>query len=106
MSTATAASPQMVTAAPEVIETAQASTAVVEDTPYNTLLWNDPVNTTEQVTRVLMRVLAFDRVRAEAAMWEAHVNNKAVVFSGSRETAEEKALALLGWHLQATVEKA
>lgn len=94
------------TAMPELASDVDVSSKEEVETPYSTLLWNDPVNLTEQVTYVLMRVLKMDRVRAEAAMWEAHQNGHAAVFSGAREEAEAKALLLLGWHLQATVEKA
>lgn len=76
------------------------------DTPYNTVLWNDPVNLADQVTHVLVKVLKIPRVKAEALMWEAHTNGRVVVFSGTAEEAETKALLLLSWKLQATVERA
>jgi ATP-dependent Clp protease adaptor protein ClpS len=88
------------------------TTDVVEEidqelsTPYSTVLWNDPVNLMDQVIHVLVRVLHISRAKAEAIMWEAHTKGRAVVFSGTAEEAEAKALLLLGWKLQATVEKA
>lgn len=91
---------------PQVTPDIDTSSEAEPESPYTTLLWNDPVNLVTQVTYVLMEVFGFDRVKAEAVMWEAHTNGRAVVFSGSRAKAEEKALQLLSWHLQATVEKA
>lgn len=93
-------------AAPDVISTTDTDSDSSVDVPYNTLIWNDPVNLTSQVTYVLQKVMGMDRVKAEAIMWEAHTNGKAVVFSGPRPDAEAKALVLLGWQINSTVEKA
>ena len=73
--------------------------------PWKTLLWDDPVNTMGQVIFVLTKELGMQRLQAEAAMFEAHTNGKAVVYSGEREEAERRALLLFKWLLQATVEQ-
>lgn len=82
-----------------------ASGVAVLDRPWRTLLWDDPVNVCEYVTTALVAVLHVDRERAEQLMLEAHNDGRAAVFTGTRTKAEQIAVALHGWHLQATLER-
>lgn len=76
------------------------------DLPWQVMLWNDPVNTTEYVTLTLVRVLEVDKVTAERFMVAAHTDGKTAVRSGAKDECERIATALMAASLWATVSKA
>lgn len=86
-----------------VLEDVQEKTS--PDTPWQTILHNDPVNLTGYVTRVLMKVLKCDEAKAEHLMMTAHIEGKAAVFDGSREECEDIANQLTAKTLWATIDK-
>lgn len=76
------------------------------DVPWNTLLWNDPVNLAPVVSGVLVKVLKVSPQKAQSLMLTAHVEGKAAVYSGSQEACQQIADALASFALWATIEKA
>lgn len=87
----------------DLLERVEERTAA--DLPWQVLLWNDPVNTTQYVTLTLMRVLEIGQDAAERLMLLAHTEGKASVKSGTRAECEKVAGALQSASLWATMEK-
>lgn len=75
------------------------------DTPWNVIVWNDPVNLMTYVSYVFRSHFGYSRARAEELMLQVHNNGKAIVFTGSREDAEKHTQAMHSWGLLATFEK-
>ncbi len=75
------------------------------DTPWITLVWNDPVNLMTYVTWVFETYFGYPRRKAEKLMLDVHTKGRAVVSHGTRETMERDAEALQGYGLWATFEK-
>lgn len=79
---------------------------VVElDTPWNVIVWNDPINLMPYVTRVFQKVFGYSNELATKLMLEVHHNGKSLVASEARERAEFHLLQLHQYGLQATLEK-
>lgn len=76
------------------------------DTPWITLLLDDPVTTFGYVIATLQLLFSFDRVTAERLTHQVHHEGKAVVFSGSLEDAESACLKLLSAGLRSRFEQA
>lgn len=76
------------------------------NTPWQVIVWNDPVNLMNYVSYVFRAHFGFSRARAEELMLQVHHRGKATVFSGTREEAEKHTQAMHGWGLQATFERA
>ena len=55
-----------------------------EDRPWQTVVWNDPVNLMSYVTYVFQKYFGYDKKKAEKLMLEVHEDGKSVVSSGSR----------------------
>ena len=73
---------------------------------WNILVFDDPVNLMEYVTKVLQKVFAYNREQAEDLMLTIHTAGKALVWTGAREPAELYVQQLHGFQLQASLEKA
>jgi len=58
------------------------------DTPWVTIVWNDPVNLMSYVTHVLMELFGYSRTKAHALMLDVHQKGRAVVSNGTREQME------------------
>ncbi len=78
---------------------------VEADTPWITLVWNDPVNLMSYVTYVFQSYYNYPLPQAEKLMMDVHTKGKAVVANGPREAMERDAEALQGYGLWATFEK-
>ena len=74
--------------APAEVERPEADEDVVPDTPWVTIVWNDPVNLMSYVTYVFQKVFGYAKPRAEKLMMDVHHKGKAVVSSGTREIME------------------
>lgn len=85
------------------------STALLErpeaDTPWITLVWNDPVNLMSYVTWVFQTHFGYSRRKAEKLMMDVHQVGRAVVSSGTREKVEADTEAMHGYGLWATYQK-
>lgn len=94
----------MVTA-PVELERPEADEAVTLDTPWLTIVWNDPVNLMSYVTYVFETYFGYPKKKAEKLMLDVHEKGKAVVSSGSREEMERDTEAMHSYGLWATLQK-
>ena len=89
--------------APAEVERAEPGLDAVPDTPWVTIVWNDPINLMSYVTYVFQKVFGYPKRKAEKLMLDVHHKGKAVVSSGTREAMERNAEVLHGYGLWATV---
>ncbi len=75
------------------------------DTPWNVMVYNDPINLMSYVTMVFQRVFGYPRPLAEKLMLEVHHRGRALVWTGSRERAEWYVRQLQGYQLLARMER-
>jgi ATP-dependent Clp protease adaptor protein ClpS len=94
-----------VTTAPAEVERPEAEEVVVPDTPWATVVWNDPVNLMSYVTYVFQTYFGYARKKAEKLMLDVHEKGKAIVSSGTREAMERDVEAMHGYGLWATMQK-
>lgn len=68
----------------------QRHTEVVDatDSPWVTIVWDDPVNLMNYVTYVFQKLFGYSEPHATKLMLQVHNEGKAVVSSGSRESME------------------
>jgi ATP-dependent Clp protease adaptor protein ClpS len=76
------------------------------DRPWQTVVWNDPVNLMSYVVRVLREYFGYSRDVATRLMLAVHNDGHAVVAEGPREQMELHAQAMHDYGLWATVRKA
>ena len=94
------------TTAPAEVERPEAEEVVVPDTPWATVVWNDPVNLMSYVTYVFQTYFGYARKKAERLMLDVHEKGKAIVSSGTREAMERDVEAMHNYGLWATMQKA
>ncbi|HUH53389.1 MAG TPA: ATP-dependent Clp protease adapter ClpS [Microbacteriaceae bacterium] len=75
------------------------------DKPWQTVVWDDPVNLMSYVTYVFCAHFGYSQEHSHALMMQVHNNGNAVVAEGSREVMEMHAEAMHGYGLWATVRK-
>jgi ATP-dependent Clp protease adaptor protein ClpS len=92
-----------VSVAPAEVQESDTSEDAVVDSPWITIVWNDPVNLMSYVTYVFQTVFGYAKPKAEKLMLDVHRKGKAVVSSGAREAMEKDAETLHGYGLWATV---
>jgi ATP-dependent Clp protease adaptor protein ClpS len=92
-----------VSVAPAEVQESDTSEDAVIDSPWITIVWNDPVNLMSYVTYVFQTVFGYAKPKAEKLMLDVHRKGKAVVSSGAREAMEKDAETLHGYGLWATV---
>ncbi len=66
--------------------------------PYNVILENDDYHSFEFVIEVLRKALGCTEQRAFQLTQQAHMNGRAVVWTGSKEVAELKLEQMLSFH--------
>ena len=95
-------------AEPEVDERVEeaADEATLTDTPWQTIVWNDPVNLMSYVTYVFQKLFGYDKAKATALMLDVHHKGRATVSSGSREKVEGDVARLHAMGLWATMQRA
>ena len=93
------------TTAPTELERPDVDESVDTDTPWITLVWNDPVNLMSYVTYVFMTYFHYPREKAEKLMMQVHQDGRSVVSSGSREEMERDVAAMHSYGLWATLAK-
>jgi ATP-dependent Clp protease adaptor protein ClpS len=89
---------------------AQSAEQVADDTgaidvPWQTIVWNDPVNLMSYVTYVFQKLFGYDRDKATKLMLDVHHKGRAIVSSGSREKVEGDVAKLHAAGLWATMQK-
>jgi ATP-dependent Clp protease adaptor protein ClpS len=73
------------------------------DRPWQTVVWDDPVNLMSYVTHVFREYFGLPRAEAERLMLAVHHEGHAVVSQGAREQMELHAQAMHDYGLWATV---
>ena len=73
--------------------------------PWVTIVWDDPVNLMSYVTHVFVTYFKFDKPKAHKLMMQVHTEGRAVVASGTREEMEQHVNAMHAYGLWATLEK-
>ena len=58
------------------------------ETPWVTIVWDDPVNLMTYVTYVFQKLFGYSEPHATKLMLQVHNEGKAVVSAGSRESME------------------
>ena len=91
--------------APAELDLPDVDDEVVDDRPWVTIVWNDPVNLMSDVTHVLMELFGYPRSHAEKLMMDVHEKGRAVVSSGTREQMEHDVARLHARGLWATLQQ-
>ncbi len=76
------------------------------DSPWVTIVWNDPVNLMTYVTYVFRTYFGHSRAEAQRLMLLVHNEGRAVVASGGREQMERHVEAMHDYGLWATLTRA
>jgi ATP-dependent Clp protease adaptor protein ClpS len=90
---------------PGVEEDLTPEEVVLTDTPWVTVVWNDPVNLMSYVTFVFQKYFGYSKKKAEKLMLEVHEDGRSVVSSGTREEMERDVQAMHEYGLWATLSK-
>jgi ATP-dependent Clp protease adaptor protein ClpS len=91
---------------PQTLERTELREQTVIETPWVTIVWNDPVNLMNYVSYVFRSYFGFSREEAERRMLQVHNEGRSVVATGPREEMERHVEAMHGYGLLATVAKA
>jgi ATP-dependent Clp protease adaptor protein ClpS len=75
------------------------------DTPWVTIVWDDPVNLQSYVTYVFMELFGYSKAKATELMLQVHNVGKAIVSTGSREEMEHDVARLHEYGLWATLQR-
>ncbi len=76
------------------------------DIPWNLVIWNDPVNLMSYVSYIFQSYFGYSEAKANKLMMEVHKKGRSIVSHGSKEQVERHAVAMHGFGLWATVERA
>jgi len=75
------------------------------DTPWVTIVWDDPVNLQTYVVYVFMELFGYSKAHATELMLQVHNDGKAIVSTGSREEMEHDVARLHEYGLWATLQR-
>ncbi|MGH3761820.1 ATP-dependent Clp protease adapter ClpS [Actinophytocola sp.] len=75
-----------------------------EDKPWQTIVWNDPVNLMSYVTYVFQKLFGYSREHATKLMLDVHHKGRALVSSGSKDKVEGDVAKLHAAGLWATMQ--
>jgi ATP-dependent Clp protease adaptor protein ClpS len=90
----------------DVLEATETVEWTALDSPWVTIVWNDPVNLMNYVAYVFRSYFGFSRAEAERRMLQVHTEGRAVVATGSREEMERHVASMHDFGLWATLTKA
>jgi ATP-dependent Clp protease adaptor protein ClpS len=79
--------------------------AATADTPWQTIVWNDPVNLMSYVTYVFQKLFGYPREKATKLMLDVHHKGKAAVSAGSKDKVEADVAKLHAAGLWATMQR-
>ena len=79
--------------------------ADVAQSPWVTIVWDDPVNLMTYVTYVFQKLFGYSEPQATKLMLQVHNEGKAVVSAGSRESMEVDVSKLHAAGLWATLQQ-
>jgi len=91
---------------PDVLEDVRTEQELRLGPPWDTVVWDDPVNLMTYVTWVFRSYFGFPKPKAERLMLQVHHEGSAVVATGSREEMERHVEAMHGYGLLATLRPA
>jgi ATP-dependent Clp protease adaptor protein ClpS len=77
----------------------------VAESPWVTIVWDDPVNLMNYVTYIFQKLFGYSEPHATKLMLQVHNEGKAVVSSGSRESMEVDVTRLHAAGLWATMQQ-
>ena len=77
--------------------------ATLIETPWVTIVWNDPVNLMTYVSWIFRRYFNHSPEEADRLMLQVHTEGRAVVASGGREEMERHVEAMHDFGLWATL---
>jgi ATP-dependent Clp protease adaptor protein ClpS len=83
----------------------EADELAATDTPWITLVWDDPVNLMNYVTYVFQKLFGYSEPHATKLMLQVHNEGKAVVSAGTREAMEVDVSKLHAAGLWATMQQ-
>lgn len=75
------------------------------DKPWQTVVWDDPVNLMSYVTFVFRKLFGFSTAKAKELMMQVHNDGKAIVSSGDRDKVEADVRRLHAAGLWATMQR-
>jgi len=78
---------------------------VAQDLPWQTVVWNDPVNLMSYVTYVFQKLFGYGKEQAVKLMLDVHHKGRAIVSSGSKDKVEADVAKLHAAGLWATMQK-
>lgn len=84
----------------------EGAVAVAPERPWQTVVWDDPVNLMSYVSFVFRLHFGFSEAKAEELMLRVHTLGRAVVAEGSRDAMELHVEAMHEYGLWATAEQA
>jgi len=90
----------------DVLEQTELVESTALDSPWVTIVWNDPVNLMNYVSWVFRSYFGFSRAEADVRMLQVHHDGRAVVAIGGREEMERHVEAMHDFGLWATLGKA
>ncbi len=91
---------------PDIREDVEFDTSSDADRPWQTVVWNDPVNLMSYVVHVFRQYFGFSVEEATRLMLAVHHDGHAVVAEGPREQMELHTNAMHDYGLWATLRKA
>ena len=92
-------------AQPGTREERDVTTATATESPWVTIVWDDPVNLMTYVTYVLQKLFGYSEPHATKLMLQVHNEGKAVVSAGSRDSMEVDVTKLHAAGLWATMQQ-
>ena len=78
---------------------------LIAQTPWVTIVWDDPVNLMSYVTHVFISYFNYPKKKAEKLMLQVHHEGKAAVSNGTHEKAESDVARLHAAGLWATMQQ-
>jgi ATP-dependent Clp protease adaptor protein ClpS len=90
---------------PETTGQRRVDPADVEQSPWVTIVWDDPVNLMSYVTYVFQKLFGYSEPHATKLMLQVHHEGKAVVSAGGRESMEVDVSKLHAAGLWATMQQ-
>lgn len=87
------------------VQERESDEATDADTPWVTIVWDDPVNLMSYVTYIFQKVFGYSEPQAAKLMLQVHNEGKAVVSAGTRESMEIDVAKLHAAGLWATLQQ-
>lgn len=81
-------------------------TQLLAERPWQTVVWDDPVNLMSYVSYVFRTHFGFSKPKAQSLMLQVHERGSAVVAEGPRDAMELHVEAMHGYGLWATARQA